>query len=201
MRNDQHGDDPRKLWLNQPTETQQMTLQALHQKSRDLQRRTRKKLLGSIVGPLGVLLFYAYSMKEFAPLRQTLQPMFVAALAWSLLGLYFLNRGMWSAIMPADEGFSTGLAFCRGELQRQRDLVNRVLLWSFGPLLLAIGAFILALVMIGTAERSIFPNGLPFLLLVVAWVVGYFMTRLREQRKLVLEMNELNEMEKANGSS
>ena len=175
-----------------------MTLKLIQQRSRDLRAKTRRKLLGTLAGPLAASLFYVFAMKEFAPLRQTLQPLFAFALAWSLAGLYFLNRGMWSAVMPGDAGLSTGLEFCRREIERQRDLLRRVLLWSFGPVLLAIGTFILALAMVGTRDRGIFPNGLPFLILVVVWIVGYFIVRLREQRELQREIDELNDIEKEN---
>jgi hypothetical protein len=198
MGHDLRGDGPKNIWLNQPTETRTMTMQLIQQKSRELRARTRRKLVASVVGPLAVGLFYAYSMKEFAPLRQVLQPMFAFAFVWSVAGLYFLNRGMWSAVTPADVGLSTGLEFCRREIKRQRDLVSRILLWSSGPLLLAIGTFILALVMVGTAERGIFPNGLPFLISIVAWIVCCFMVRLREQRELQREIDELNDIEKEN---
>ena len=110
-----------------------MTLILIKQRSRDLRTSTRKKLLGTLAGPL----------------------------AWSLAGLFFLNRGMWSSAMPADAGLSTGLEFCRREIERQRALLRRILLWSFGPLLLTIATFILALAMVGTRDRGIFPNGLP----------------------------------------
>ena len=125
-----------------------------------------------------------------------LHPLFAFALAWSLVGLYFLNRGMWSTVMPGDAGLSTGLEFCREEIERRRYLLRRVLLWSLGPVLLAIGTFVLALAMIGTKDRGLFPNGLPFLALVVAWIFGYFVMRAREQRELKREIDELNDLER-----
>jgi hypothetical protein len=198
MRDDLPGDGPKKIWLSQPTETPTMTLKLIQQRSRDLRAKTRRKLLGTLAGPLAASLFYAFGMKEFAPLRQVLQPLFALALAWSLAGLYLLNRGMWSAVMPGDSGLSTGLEFCRREIERQRDLLRRVLLWSFGPVLLAIGTFILALAMVGTRDRGIFPNGLPFLIFIVVWIVGYFIVRLRDQRELQREIDELNDIEKEN---
>ena len=76
------------------------------------------------------------------------------ALAWSLAGLYFLNRGMWAVAMPGDAALTTGLEFCRREIERQRDLLRRVLLWSFGPIMLAIGTLILALTMVGMRART-----------------------------------------------
>jgi hypothetical protein len=198
MQDDLPGDGPKKIWLSQPTETPTMTLKLIQQRSRDLHAKTRRKLLGTLAGPLAASFFYAFGMKEFAPLRQVLQPPFALALAWSLAGLYILNRGMWSAVVPGDAGLSTGLEFCRREVERQRNLLRRVLLWSFGPVLLAIGTLILALSLVGTRDRGIFPNGLPFLILIVVWIVGYFIVRLRDQRELQREIDELNNIEKEN---
>lgn len=198
MRGDFPGDGPKNIWLNQSTEIPTMTLKLIQQRSRDLRARTRRKLLGTLAGPLAAGLFYALGMKEFAELRQVLQPLFALALAWSFAGVYFLNRGMWSFVMPGDLGISTGLELCRREIERQRDLVRRVLLWAFGPIMLAIGTFILALAMVSTKERGLFPNGLPFLILIVVWIFAYFTIRFREQRQLQREIEELNNIEEEN---
>ena len=173
-----------------------MTLRLIQQRSRDLRARTRKKLLGTLAGPLAASLVYAFGMKEFVSLRRVLQPLFAFALAWSLAGVYFLNRRMWSTEPPADFGLSTGLEFCRREIERQRDILRKMLLWSFGPVLLAIGTLILALAMVSTGDRGIFPNGLPFLILVVVWIVSYFVIGFQEQRTLQRELHELNEIER-----
>jgi hypothetical protein len=198
MRGDLPGDGPKDIWLKQPTEMPTMTLKLIQQRSRDLRARTRRKLVGTLAGPFTAGLFYAYGMKEFTPLRQVLQPLFALALAWSLAGLYFLNRGMWSAVMSGDAGLSTGLELCRREVERQRDLVRRLLLWTFGPIMLAIGTFILALATVGMKERGLFPNGLPFLIVIVVWIFSYFIIRFREQRELQREIDELNDIEREN---
>jgi hypothetical protein len=198
MRDDLRENSIKTIWLKQPTETPTMTSKLIEQRSRELRAKTRRKLIGTAAGPLAAGIFYAYSMKEFAGLRQVLQLPFAFALAWSFGGLYFLNRGMWSGVMPGDAGLSTGLEFCRREIERQRDLVRRVLLWSFGPVMLAIGTFIVALAMVSTSERGIFPNGLPFLTLVVVWIVSWFVIRFREQRKLQREIDELNDTQMKN---
>ncbi len=198
MQNDLPGDGARNIWLNQPTEKPTMTWKLIQQRSRDLRTRTRKKLLGVLATPLAAGLFYAFGMKEFSSLRQVVQPLFAFALAWSLAGVFFMNRGMWSATTTADAGLSAGLEFCRREVERQRDLLGRVLLWSFGPVLLAIGTFILALAISGSRDRGIVPNGLPFLILVIVWIVTYFIIRVQEQRALKRELDELNELETEN---
>jgi Flp pilus assembly protein TadB len=153
--------------------------------------------LGTLVVPLIIASFYGFGFKEFPSLRPTLNPLFGFALAWSLIGLYVLNRRMWSSMMPGDAGFSTGLEFCRGGIERQRDILLRVLLWSLGPVLLAIGTFILVLAMIGSS-RGIFPNAIPFLLFVVVWILTYFVIRFRDQRQLQRESDELNEIDRHN---
>ena len=199
MRDELSGDDFKTIWQNQPTGTTTMTMKLIRSKARDLQAKTRKQLLGTLAGPFAAALFYAFGIREFPLLRNLLHPLFAFAFAWSLIGLYFLNRGMWATAMPGDAGLSTGLEFCRQEIERRRHLLRRVLLWSFGPVLTAIGTFILALAMVGRGTRPILPNGLPFLALVVVWILGYFVMRAREQRELRREIDALNDLEEDNG--
>jgi hypothetical protein len=198
MRDEIPSDDLRTIWQSQPTETSTMTLKLIRSKARELQAKTRRQLLGTAAGPLAAAFFYAFGIREFPALEHVLHPLFAFALAWSLLGLYSLSRGTWSTVLPANAGLSTGLEFCRGEIERRRNLLRRVLLWSFGPVLLAIGTLILGLAMAGTKGRALFPNGLPFLALVVIWIFGYFVMRMREQRELEREIDELNDLERDN---
>jgi hypothetical protein len=199
MRDEILRDDPKTLWQNQPTGAFTMTLRLVRWKARELRAKTRKKQLAAAAGPLAVIFFYVFGIREFPGLAPLLHPLFALALVWSVVGLYVLSRGMWSPVMPGDAGISTGLAFCREEIERRRDLLGRRLLWSLAPLLLAIGTVILALAMVGTKEKGLFPNGLPFLILVALWIVGYFIVRAREQRELERELAELNDLEAENG--
>lgn len=189
MRDDSPENDPRRIWQNQPTEPSVMTLEKIRQKVRELRAKTRRQLLGNSATPLIVVALCGFAIKQFS----TLQPLFALPVAWSLAGLYFLNRGMWSAAMPGDAALSTGLEFYRREIERRRYLLRRALLWSFGPVLLTIGTFILALVQM--AGRRVFPNALPFLSLVVIWIAAYFVIRMREQRGLQREINALNDLD------
>jgi hypothetical protein len=191
-------DELRAVWQSQPTVTFTMTMKLIRSKARELQAKTRRQLLGTAAAPLAAAFLYAFGIREFPALEHVLHPLFAFALVWSLAGLYFLSGGMWSSVMPGDAGLSTGLEFCRGEIKRRRYLLRRALLWSLGPVLLAIGTFILALAMIGTKDRGLFPNGLPFMALVVIWLLGYFVMRAREQRELKREIDELNDLEKDN---
>jgi hypothetical protein len=198
MQNDSPENGVRTIWLNQPTEKPAMISKLIEKRSRELRANTRRKLIGTVAGPLVAGILYVYSMKEFPAQRQVLQPSFAFALAWGLAGLYFLNRGMWSAVMPGEVGLNTGLEVCRLEIERQRDLVRRLLVWSFGPAMLAIATFVLALALVSTRERGIIPNGLPFLILMVVWIVSWFVVRLNEKRGLQRAIDELKEIEMEN---
>ena len=194
MPDDSRENDPRTVWQNQPTEPSTMTLEKIRQKVRELHTKTRRQLLGNVAVPLIIAAFCGFGMKQFPAVR----PLFDLATAWSLAGLYFLNRGMWSAAMPGDAALSSGLEFYRREIERRRRLLRRTLQWGFGPVLLAIGTFILAIVKMGVRDRRVFPNAMPFITLVVVWIAAYFVIRMREQRKLRREIDELNDIEREN---
>jgi hypothetical protein len=198
MQNDSPENSVKTIWLNQPTEKPTMISKLIAQKSRELRTRTRRGLMGTVTAPLAAGIFYAFSMKASPALRQVLQPLILFALSWGLAGVYFLNRGMWSVAMPGDLGLKTGLQACRLEIERQRDLARRALVWSFAPLMLTVATFILALALIPPRGRGIFPNGLPFLIVLVVWIVLFFVLRSREQRKLQREIDELKEIEMEN---
>jgi hypothetical protein len=198
MSNELPGDDPMALWQTQPMEISTMPLKQIRSKARELQSKTRRKLTGLVVGPLAAAFLYAFAIREFSSLGQVLHPLFASALVWSFAGLYFLNHGMRSNEFPGDAGLSTGLEFCREEIDRRRKLLRRVLLWSMGPILLALATFMLGLATIGTKGRGLVPKGLPFLALVVAWIFGYFVMREREFRELKHEIDELNDLERDN---
>ena len=132
MRGDFHSGDPRLIWQNQPTEESKVSSIVIRQKARDLHAKTRRQMLGTLTVPLVVAFFYAFSVKQFPDLRYALHLLFAFTLAWSVAGLYFLNRENRSGTLPADVGFSTGLEFCRREIERRRNYFRHDLLWSFG---------------------------------------------------------------------
>ncbi|MBN9660194.1 MAG: hypothetical protein J0H49_18545 [Acidobacteria bacterium] len=199
MRNERPGDKLKAIWHDQPTEMTAMTSKLIQMRARDLRAKTRKKLIGTIAGPIAVGVCYALGLWLFPRHASMLHPLFLLALGWSLCGLYFLNRAMWSSVVPGDAGPLTGLEFCRAELGRRRQLLGRLLLWSLGPLLLSLGTFILAIGLSGTPGHSLLPNGLPFLVLTAVWIVVYFGLRVKEQRELRMEIEELEEIGRAAG--
>lgn len=195
MQSELPENDPKSIWQNQPTEPSVMTLETIRQKVRDLRAKTRKQLLGNLAVLVFVVACYGFGAKQFPAFRA----LFLLPIVWSLAGLYFLNRGMWSAEMPGDAALRTGLQFYREEMERRRALFRRTLVWGFGPIVLAIGVFLVAIAKLGAQRGGLFPNAIPFMSLVVIWIVAYFFIRAKEQRQLQREIDELNDIEKGNG--
>jgi hypothetical protein len=191
---DSTENDARTVWQDQPTERSTMTLERIKEKARELRARTRKHLLGSFGVVLAIAALCGFGTKQFP----SLAPLFAIPVAWSMVGLYFLNRGMWSATMPGDAALSTGLEFCRDEIERRRRLLRRLLLWSLAPVLTAIGAFVVALAL-AVRDKSELSKALPFVTLVLVWIAGYCVLRMREQRQLQHEVDELQAIGKENG--
>src|ERR1700733_13268861 len=104
MRNDSPPNDPRAIWQNQPTEPSIMTLEKIRQKTRELHAKTRRQVIGNLIVPLAVFAFAGYGIAKFH--NAGLRTVFACAIVWSLAGQYFLNRGMWSAMLPGDAALS-----------------------------------------------------------------------------------------------
>ena len=193
MRDDSSQNDPKEIWQNQPTEPSAMTMEKIRQKARELHAKTHRELLGNLAMPLIVITFSGFGIARTDDPWQRMA--FALAILWSLTGQYFLNRGMWARTPLGDATFTTGLEFYRQEIKRRRNLFGRILQWSFGPVVFAIGALILA---IGIGNRDLFRKMAPFTALVVVWIAGVFVVRMRGQRELQREIEELNKIEKQN---
>lgn len=199
MPDEERKEDARKVWLGQPVWPQSLTAALLEQRSRDLLSKTRLQELGAWAVPLTAGLLYAYSVFAITPFGPLPHAAFGLGLAWSLAGLYFLNRNRsrapWAQESTMTSGLTSGLDFCRLELMRQRDLMRRGLAWSLGPILLTLGAFVLALAMAGA---QLIPNGLPFLVLIAVWIAAFVPARLREEQALRSQLEELDAIAREN---
>jgi len=171
-----------------------MTLEKIRQKTQELHAKTRRALLGSMAQPLVVAAISGWGIKWFdGPM---VRAAFAIAIIWSAAGQYFGNRGMWSAA-PADAALSNGIASYRREVERWRHLSERFLLWYFGPMVLAIATLIAPLLSLGI-RRGMLLSMSPFVTLIVIWIAAVFVIRMRQHRKLQREIDELNEIERAN---
>ena len=169
-----------------------MNLVLIRQKVRQLRSRKLRQVLGTVVAPIVVAFFYGFCLQHFPNIHSLLHALFVFSLAWSVAGIYLLNRAMPSGVMPEGAGFSTGVQFCRREMERQLSYLPGVLLWSFGPIVLAIGLLVMTL----ATRTSVFPRGIPLVTLAVVWIAIYLVIRARQRRDLERELDELTAMER-----
>lgn len=166
-----------------------MTLEMIRQKGKESRLKTRRELVGSMATVLIVLGVSIFGIEHTSYVVARL--VFALAIAWALAGQAIVHRGMWSASQPSDGTFKTGLEFYRRELERQQDVIGRILRWSFGPVILSIGTLIVVLVEMATGLSLPIRSVAPFGLLVVIWIVAFFVRRSRGQRKLRGEIDAL----------
>ena len=178
--------NPQAIWQSQPTEPSTMTVQQIQRKTQELRAKTRRALLGAMITPLLVAVVAGWIVAQL-PSSPLLRMAFVFAVAWSLAGPYFVSRGMFPAMPSA----TPGLESYRREVERRRALLSRFLLWTFGPVVFALGTFIVPLLSGGWLR-----NMIPFLALVIIWIVSVFVIRMRDQRELRREIDELDRLER-----
>jgi type II secretory pathway component PulM len=184
--------DPKQIWQNQPREMSGKTLEKMIQRrARELNAKTRGELITMVALLLLTVAFSVFGIvKAHGPIQRIA---FAATIVWALASLYAVNRGMWSRMLPGDAGVTTGLQFYRRELAQRRSLLGRSWGWTLGPLLLPIATFFAPLV-----SREQLPKILPFVSLLVVWIVAFFLIRVHTRKGLQCEIDELDEIEKEN---
>ncbi len=197
MPNDPSGNDPKKIWQSQERGISTVTLEKMiRRRAQELHAKTVRERLGSIAGPLCTIALCALGIAVGPNPVQLVA--FAIAVAWSLAGVYVLNRGTWQAKLPEDAAFATGLEFCRREIERGIYVQRRFLLWVFAPIVLAVGALIVPELGSGFKAGGMLANSIPFLSLFALWVVLMFVFRRTRWKELRREMDELNDIEKDN---
>jgi hypothetical protein len=179
-----------------------MTLEKIRQRTTELRAKTRVELIKTIAAPLVVIAICGFAVQFPDPIPRAI---LAFAIAWSLTGQYFLNRGMWPATPPESAAVSTGIESYRREVEQRRSLFSRIILWHLGPVLLAIAILIVFIASLGTTNRRMLLKEAllkmsPFLTLTAIWIGAIFVIRMRQRRELQREIDELNEIERANRS-
>ena len=189
------NNDPMKIWQTQPTEQSTMTLEKIQTKVRELNAKTRRELIKAIASPVLVVVMSCLAFATMHGQHDPAQRWTLAiAFAWSLAGQRALHRGMRLATLPGDAAMTTALEYYHREVERRKALYGRTLLWSFGPIILALAAFCVPFAW----NPAHLGNALPFLTLVVIWIAAYFVLRMRIQKDLQREIDELNILERSN---
>ena len=181
-----------KIWQSQPPEAHKLRLDQIQTNASKLHGKTRQALYRHLAAQLFVIVCCGAGI---ALARDTAQrAAFIAALLWAAAGLYALHRGMWSPALPGDAALTTSLEYYRGEVERQVILSRRYLGWLFGPVVLFLAAITVPLVMMGVRDPALLPKMLPFLTLLVLWFGAVFVLRVRTQRGLQREIEQLNQL-------
>jgi hypothetical protein len=197
MPNDSFPNDPKSIWQNQPTEPSKMTMKMIRRKTQQLHTKTRRELLNSIVVSLFVvgLSIFGITRVHGAAIRAV----FVLTIGWTLAAQFFVYRGSLADSEPSDVSLNTSLQSYRREVERQRYLSSRFLVWSFGPYMLAVGAMS-ALLLAIVRPHGFLRNSIPFFTMLGLWFIAVFVIRMQQQHDLQREIDELNEIERSNNS-
>lgn len=112
---------------------------------RNVARRNLREYLASSIA---VLLFAYFFATAPGTLLRVTWVLFIAAMIWIIVQL---RRKGTPKTMPSTMGSSSCVEFFRSELERHRDLLNKVWLWYLAPMVP--GYFVLNLACIFTAPR------------------------------------------------
>lgn len=186
--------DLREIWRTQPMGSLETKLGShrLRQRASDLRSKSRRELLNSIV--LAVLMaagsIYGSIWTDF-PVARVL---FAVTAAWVLIGQFFLHRSRGQAPPPGDAGLRTSLDSCRRELERHIQFDRGVHLWLGGPLILAFGTLIGALVVAVGGKGMLVKMAGPVVALLVTGVLGIAVFRRSQEREFRRAIKELEQM-------
>jgi hypothetical protein len=185
--------DPKSIWQNQPAEESHMALDRIMQrKVNALHDKTRFELLGNILVPIITAAISGWWIVHFSGAIERFT--FGAILLWAAAGLYFISRGMGGSAFPSDAGVESSLEFYRREIASRQALQNRVMLWSFGPLVTVIVVSVVELARLSMIANH-FKDMLPVLSLFVIWVISFLFLKIRRERELQGEIADLKDTE------
>ena len=127
-----HVDDARKIWQDQPLEGTTMSLKQVHERIEKLSRMVRRRNLIGGFACITVLLGFSYF---FVALSNPIERMERIGAALTALGagyiMYQLVSGKMRTQRAAEEmQGEASVVFYRSELQRQRDFHQGMWLWS-----------------------------------------------------------------------
>jgi len=183
------------VWQSQKNEETRMTLELLRQRVRDLNAKRRRDLLTVVAVAAIVLGVSVFGVRRTHSLG--LQIIFALSSVWALAGLYFVKRGLRSAELLADSTLRTGLEYYRLQIQQNLAIFNRVLPWTYGPVIVAIGALVVVLAGMAQHESQPVSRIAPFCILFLLWMAAVPIMRSRKHRELRKELEVLNTLESA----
>jgi hypothetical protein len=134
MSDERVTDHLQSLWQGQPAHDRLMSVDQLRDRSRRLTRIvSRRNMREYVAGGMAIVTCGYLAWK--APLLPLMRAGFLVSVPAVIFVVYHLHRQGASRVMPADMALASCLAFHRGELVRQRDLLRGVWRWYLAPLI------------------------------------------------------------------
>lgn len=162
-----------------------MNLEQIRAKARELHAKTHRELQANTAVPLFAAGLCAIGVwVKDDPMQIGLAAI---GIAWGIAGAIAVNRSPRPQACPGDAPTATGIDYYRGLLERRRVLFVRSLMWSIGPMVFAIGAFIASTVSSGRLS----PKVLPFVLLALIWTATALFMRRRRLSEMQSELQSL----------
>src|SRR5258708_2289356 len=125
-------DDLRSVWQSQTEESIGISLDEIRRKAESFQRRINRRNLREAAAAIIVVAVFGYYFWHFPAIYMRL------ASALTIAGTFYVmyhmfKKGFAQTVRP-DLASTACLAFHRGELVRQRDLLRNIWWWYLGPL-------------------------------------------------------------------
>jgi hypothetical protein len=133
MSDERVSDRLQRLWQDQPAQGRAMSVDELRDRSQRLTRIIRRRNLREYAAAAVAIVVFGY-MAWKAPLPM-MRAAAVVSVAAVIFVVYHLHRHSAARAMAADMALTSCLAFHRGELERQRDLLRGVWKWYLGPMI------------------------------------------------------------------
>jgi len=133
MPNEPLPDDIRDVWQNQPVENTPMPLEEIRRRARQFEKRIGRRNVREYIGAaVTIAAFTFYIFKFHSPMIRAGSALIIAG---TLCVVYQIYKRASPAMLPVDAPLTASIAFHRGELVRQRDLLRSVAWWYIGPII------------------------------------------------------------------
>jgi len=133
MANEPLPDDIRDVWQNQPVENTPMPLEEIRRKALQFEKRISRRNVREYVGAaLAIAAFTFYIFRFPSPMIRAGSALIIAGMICIVIQIY---KRASPGTLPVDASLTASIAFHRGELVRQRDLLRSVVWWYIGPII------------------------------------------------------------------
>ena len=187
--------DVRKLWHDQGGEPVKMSPNEIRRKAQRLGRTIRRRNGIEYVASAFVVAIFGYYILHFHEWFLRIgSGLVIAGAAYMVFQLH--RRGS-AASAPADLGLTTGLAFYRMELERQRALLSGVWRWYLGPFVPGLAVITLGAAIANPAHSVYawtFAGSYAAVVALAFWLVARLNQRAAD--RLRVQIDELDAVEK-----